>query len=110
MHIIDQIYFFQKSTSTGESTKSIYNPNLGSQLIVQVSGSATNFELCIKGAVDKLTPTTELGAINMSTFSVSKNITAFGIYSISVDGLYNISAEIKSITGGNLTVSAKIGF
>ena len=109
MHIIDCIDFFQKSTSAGESTKSISNTNLGSQLVVQVTGSATSFELCIKGAIDKLTPTAELGAINMSTFNVSKNITAFGIYAISVDGLYSISAEIKSITGGNLTVSAKIG-
>ena len=109
MHIIDCIDFFQKSTAVGESTKSISNPNLGSQLVVQVSGSATSFELCIKGAIDKITQATELGAINMSTFNVSKSITSFGVYAISVDGLHNISAEIKSIAGGNLTVSAKIG-
>lgn len=108
MAIIDSIIFFDKSTSSGESSVSISNIR-GSQLVVQVSGSATAFELHIKGALDKVSNTVSLGCINTKTFDVSHKITSNGIYAIAVDGMVNISAEIVSVTGGNVSAVARLG-
>lgn len=108
MRVIESIKFFDNATETGESAVSLSNVYC-SQLIVQVTGSATAFELHIKGALDKTSATTPLGCINTKTFDVSHKITANGIYAIAADGMTNISAEIVSITGGNVSVLAKMG-
>ena len=106
--MLDEIQFFKNATTAGESAYALKNPNLGSQLIVQVSGSATAFELDIKGAING-GATIQLGCIDMSSYSVSNKITANGIYVVAVDGISNISAELKSVTGGNVSAYARLG-
>lgn len=108
MRVIESIKFFDNATAAGESAVSLSNV-YGSQLIVQVTGSATAFELHIKGALDKTSATIPLGCINTKTFDVSHKITVNGVYAIATDGMTTISAEVVSITGGNISVLAKLG-
>ena len=46
MKVLNDFIFFSDATAAGESNV-LSNPNLGSQIIVQVSGTATNIDVQI---------------------------------------------------------------
>lgn len=108
MKVLDNFIFFSDATSPGTSNV-LSNPNLGSQLIVQTSGTATNFEVEILGQADINADFVPLSCINMTNFDVDSKIDYAGIFCVPTDGICKIKAEIKSVSGGDLTVFGKLG-
>lgn len=103
MQILENFIFFDNATS-GESNI-LTNPNLGSQLVIQVTG--TTFDIEVLGQADINGDFVALSAINQTNFGVGSHITAAGIYAISVGGIGKIKVRINSATGG-VTVFGKL--
>lgn len=108
MKVLDNFIFFSESTVAGESNV-LSNPNLGSQIIVQAGGTATNFEVQILGQADINANFVPLPCINMTTFDVDIKITTAGIYAVPVDGVCKIKAKVNAVAGGNVTVFGRLG-
>lgn len=105
MKVLDNFIFFSEASAAGESNV-LSNPNLGSQIIVQAGGTATNIDVQILGQTDIFVP---LSCINMTTFDVDSKITAAGIYAIPVDGVCKIKAKVNVVAGGKVTVFGRLG-
>lgn len=109
MNSLNNFKFFSNANAIAESNV-LSNPNRGSQLVLEVSGTATSFTLEVKGKVDaENTNYTNLAIINASDYSTSSAITSNGIYIIGVDGIGGIKLNLTSISGGNVTAFGKLG-
>lgn len=108
MKVLDNFIFFSEATTAGESNV-LSNPNLGSQIIVQAGGTATNFEVQILGQADINADFTPLSCINMTSFDVDSKIAAAGIYAVPADGICKIKAKVNAVAGGNVTVFGRLG-
>ena len=108
MKVLDNFIFFSEATTAGESNV-LSNPNLGSQIIVQAGGTATNIDVQILGQADINADFVPLSCINMTTFDVDSKITAAGIYAVPADGVCKIKAKVNSVAGGNVTVFGRLG-
>lgn len=108
MKILNDFIFFSNAAAAGESNV-LSNPNLGSQIIVQAGGNATNFEVQILGQADINADFTPLSCINMTSFDVDSKITAAGIYAVPADGICKIKAKVNSVAGGKVTVFGRLG-
>ena len=108
MKVLENFIFFDKAISTGESNV-LSNPNLGSQIIVQVGGTATAFEVQVLGQADINANFEPLSCINMGNFDVDNKITAAGIYAVPASGICKIKTIVNSVAGGAVTVFGKIG-
>ena len=108
MKVLDNFIFFSEATTAGESNI-LSNPNLGSQIIVQAGGTATNFNVEILGQADINADFVPLSCINMTTFDVDSKITAAGIYAVPVDGVCKIKAKVNTVSGGKVTVFGRLG-
>ena len=80
-----------------------------SQLVIQVSGTSTSFSLVVEGKVDANATRATIGVINNTDFSTPSAITAKGIYTMSVDGYYDVVVKLTAIGNGNITVYGKSG-
>jgi hypothetical protein len=109
MNNLNNFKFFSGATAIAESNV-LSNPNHGSQLVLEVSGTATSFTLSVKGKVDaENIAYTSLGIINASDYSTSSTITDNGIYIIGVDGIGGIKLNLTAVSGGNVTAFGKLG-
>ena len=108
MKVLDNFIFFNEATTAGESNV-LSNPNLGSQIIVQAGGTATNIDVQIFGQTDINSDFVPLSCINMTTFNVDSKITDAGIYAVPVDGVCKIKAKVNAVAGGNVTVFGRLG-
>lgn len=109
MRVKQSFKFFDAITTSAESN-SLLNLYDGSQLVIQVEGTATSFSIEVQGLVDgESNVYRPLAIINNFDFSILQEITEKGIYSIGVDGITKIKLNLISITGGNLTVFGKLG-
>ena len=109
MNVLKNFAFFKDASSAGESAV-LNNPNRGSVLTIEVTGSGS-FTLAVKGMVNtENTPPvyTNLAAIDMTTLSKAETITAPGIYAFGVDGINGIKAELSGVSG-TVTVFGRIG-
>ena len=108
MKVLDNFVFFNEATTAGESNV-LSNPNLGSQIIVQAGGTATNIDVQIFGQTDINSDFVPLSCINMTTFNVDSKITTAGIYAVPADGVCKIKAKVNAVAGGNVTVVGRLG-
>lgn len=108
MKVLDNFIFFSEATAAVESNV-LSNPNLGSQIIVQAGGTATNIDVQILGQTDINADFVPLSCINMTTFDVDSKITAAGIYAVPVDGVCKIKAKVNAVSGGKVTVFGRLG-
>lgn len=108
MKVLNDFIFFSNATAAGESNV-LSNPNLGSQIIIQVNGTATNLDVQIFGQTDINADFVALSCINMTNFDVDSKIAATGIYAVPADGIVKIKAKINAVAGGNVTVFGKLG-
>lgn len=108
MKVLNDFIFFSNASEAGESNV-LSNPNLGSQIIVQVNGTATNIDVQILGQTDINADFVALSCINMTNFDVDSKIAATGIYAVPVDGVCKIKAKINAVAGGNVTVFGRLG-
>ena len=108
MKVLDNFIFFSEATVNGESNV-LSNSNLGSQIIVQAGGTATNIDVQILEQADINADFVPLSCINMTTFDVDSKITAAGIYAVPVDGVCKIKAKVNAVAGGNVTVFGRLG-
>ena len=109
MNVLKNFAFFKDATASGESAV-LNNPNRGSVLTVEVTGSGS-FTLTVKGMVNVENDPpvySNLAAINMATLSKSETITDPGIYAFGVDGVNGIKAELSGVSG-TITVFGRIG-
>lgn len=109
MNVLKNFKFFEDATSAGESAI-LNNPNRGSTLTLEVTGTGT-FTLAVKGVVNvEIDPPvyTNLAAIKMANFDVVETLTAPGIYCIGVDGVNGIKAVLSAVSG-SVTVFGRIG-
>lgn len=95
MKVLDNFIFFSEASAAGESNV-LSNPNLGSQIIIQAGGTATNIDIQILGQTDINADFVPLSCINMTTFDVDSKITAAGIYAVPVDGVCKIKAKVNA--------------
>lgn len=108
MKIINAIQFLDNATSPQESEVLINTS--GSQLTLDISGSATTFALKILGSAT-LTVTdtwTPLSAINLSDYTIASIIATKGIYTIPIDGIGRIKISLTE-TNGATSVAGKVG-
>jgi hypothetical protein len=110
MNVKQTFTFFENASETGDSPICAV-PNFCDTLILEVSDTAAStFKMTIGGIVDSTTTTfTALQATNLSTGTVSNDISAVGIYEVDVDGLSNVEVMISSISGGSISVYGKLG-
>lgn len=73
----------------------------GNMMIIQLDTSAT---ITVKGGDVSSSTLYNLGAINMSDFSVVTSISAPGLYGINILGIDAISLEVSGGSGSNLLV------
>lgn len=79
----------------------------GEILKIQVDGTATSFSIEVLGSALEGLSYNSLRMKNDTTEIESNTITANGIYTIDVSGLYAVKFKIASISGGNITVLGK---
>ena len=107
MNVINDKTFLNGATATTIS-ESIGNANRGELLTLEVTGTATSFELKVEGVVNPSTTTWgELAYIssdNLVGTTISKN----GIYEVVVQSLSKIRVNLSSITGGNVSVYGRM--
>lgn len=109
MNVLKNFVFFKDASSAGESAI-LNNPNRGSILTVEVSGSGS-FTLTMKGIVntENVPPVySNLAAIDMAALAKTETITAPGIYCFGIDGIVGIKAELSNVSG-SVTVFGKTG-
>ena len=108
MRIINAIQFLSNATSPQESE--IMQNTYGSQLILDISGSAETFALQIlgKATIKDGTQWTPIGAINLSDFNIATTIATKGIYALPVDGIGCIKANLMEVNGA-ISVAGKVG-
>lgn len=107
MNVINNFVFFSNVSSTGDSN--ILKNLRGSELVINVNGTAT-YILSIQGLVNiEDNNWTALATINASDYSVANTITANGSYIIGIDGIAQIKVNISAISGGNVSVFGRLG-
>lgn len=98
MTILNDFKFFG-DVSEAKKSNILYNPQMASELILQVSGDG-NFSISIYGKVDREKEDSfKLSAINMKDFSIGDTITKSGIYVVAIEGVGEIYAELENIDG-----------
>ena len=103
---VNNFYFLQNATSATE-TDVTHNAS-GETLTLQVDGDASAFSFQIKGCVDLMSDEFyQLSGLDLD-FNTSKTITKTGIYTFGVDGISKLKLKLDSISGGSITVFAKI--
>lgn len=109
MNVLKNFVFFRDASSAGESAV-LNNPNHGSVLTVEVTGTGS-FTLTMQGTVNTENDPmvySNLAAINMAALAKSETITAPGIYAFGVDGINGIKAVLSGVSG-SVTVFGRIG-
>lgn len=108
MRTINAIQFLDNATSPTES-EVLMNGN-GSQLILDISGSAQTFALQVlgKATVKGGDQWTAIGAINLSDYTIATTIASKGIYAVPVDGVGSIKINLTEVNGG-ISVAGKVG-
>ena len=100
------VKLFDQATATEDVV--IDNVN-GDSMSLAVNGIFTSLTLKVQGVDDnENTVYNDIAAIKMSDFSICETITAAGLYEVSIDALAKIKVSITAISGGNVTVTAKI--
>lgn len=108
MYVIDSMKFLDGATSPQESEVLINTR--GSQLILDVSGTATTFALKVLGTAS-LEPSdswTTLAAISLSDYTTANTIASKGIYAVPIDGVGNVKISLTE-TNGAISVTGKAG-
>lgn len=108
MYIIESIQFFNNTTSPQES-EVLLNVG-GSQLTLNVTGSATTFAIKVLGSASIKSDDSwsTLAPINLGDYSISNTIATKGIYAVPVDGIGRIKLSLVE-TNGAISVSGKVG-
>lgn len=108
MRVINTLQFFDSATSPTES-EILMNTN-GSQLILDISGSAETFALQVlgKATIKDGTQWTPIGAINLSDYTITTTIATKGIYALPVDGIGCIKINLTEVNGA-ISVAGKVG-
>lgn len=99
---------FFKNQSTARIS-AVLVPNIeGNSLLIQVYGTGT-YSIEVRGKTGKENVDNYAVLSGFSTsYSIVNAIIAQGIYTYSVSGISGIVVEIKSITGGAITVHGSI--
>ena len=110
MNNLQDFVFFSNATTTGNSNI-LYNTNYGSQIILEVQGTAATIQIDVFGIVDMNNSSdwSTLSAIKASTYTIVSQISESGIYIIPVDGVSKIYISIAAVSGGNVNVFGKLG-
>lgn len=104
-----QNFKFLEYAKTVTESNVMSNPNNGSQLLLQVTGSGVGVSLKVYGLIDNEKDVFfELASINLKDFSTNNAITSNGIYAIGIDGISRIKVKVESITSGNVNVFGKV--
>ena len=94
---------------TAPTTSNALSIGRASQLVLQVSGTATSFSITVEGKVDANATRDTIGVIKNSDFTTPSAITTKGVYTMSVDGYYDVVVKLTAVSGGNITVFGKAG-
>lgn len=100
MNTIENVLFHNEA-STPETSTAIGNPNLGSQITIEVSG-ADELSLKVQGfcyGSEDDDNWTDLAVIDASSLSIKPDITKPGIYFVGIDGVTKIRTDLESVTG-----------
>ena len=107
MNVLKDKLFLSEETSTVISAF-MGNPNFGELLTLEITGTATSFELKVEGVVNPSTTTWEELAYISSDNLVGTTISKNGIYEVVVQSLSKIRVNLSSITGGNVSVYGRM--
>lgn len=93
--------------ATAATTSAIIRNEGSDDMAFQVEGTFTDVALTVQG---RTTPTSDfvaIAVIDLSSYAVtaSGEITAAGIYAIACDTLYEVRADLTSVTGGAVDVT-----
>jgi len=100
--ILNGLYFFENTTSTGDSE--IVGNTKGSILVLQVKCSGS-FSFSVQGCADlDNNEFKSIAAIDMSDLSVVTSIESEGIFQADISGLRKVKLSVDSVSGGELTV------
>lgn len=97
--------FHNAATATGRGT--VFPCENFNTMTFEVSGTATSFTLVPEGISFSSTPVA-LFVTNLNTGAGTASITANGLYRVTVTALLGVNMNLTAVTGGNVTVSAKI--
>lgn len=97
--------------ATSAVTSSVFVNSNCDLCAVQVYGTATAMKVQIQGMTDADSATWEnIASFNMGDLSLTEGddgMTAAGIYSVSVAGVTQVRINVASVSGGNVSVTAK---
>lgn len=108
MKVLQGFKFFDKCTTPSESNI-LNNSYGGSELSIQVDGTATSFEIVVSGKVNvEESEYHPIGVVALKDFSSYETVSDYGMFVVSLDGVSHIKMEITSVTGGYVTCFGKI--
>lgn len=113
MRILNHFVFFRGETTAIPSVNSLGH-SLGERLVIQVSDASESgsYKINIEGKTNDELGASEgwvsLLATNITTNASSVDITADGVYSMTVGGINQIRCNIATITDAEVTVFAKL--
>lgn len=104
--VIKRTKLFDQQTQDQERVMGV--GNRASSLILNVYGTSTEFSVIIRGVVDVDDDEWQIiSIIDMGSMTTKQSIDESGMYTIPLDGLCAISAELQ-ISNGDITASASI--
>ena len=97
--------------ATSAVTSGVFVNNNCDLCAVQVFGTATAMKIQVQGMTDADSATWEnIASFNMGDLSLTEGddgMTAAGIYAVSVAGISRVRVSVVSVSGGNVSVTAK---
>ena len=97
--------------ATSAVTSSVFTNNNCDLCAVQIFGTATAMKIQVQGKTDSQSSTWEsIASFNMGDLTLSDGnigMTTAGIYAVSVAGITQVRINVASVTGGNVSVTAK---
>ena len=120
---VEMVPFFgsvKSPVSAAAVSPSKWNSGCHKDMTVQFYGSATSFAAAIEGTVNTIGADgsnladadcqwVALGAVNLSTLATVANVTAAGIYEVTIAGVSRVRVNLSAVSGGSLTVVGALG-
>lgn len=107
MYVKEYIKLIDSATST--KVADIINNINCDTLSLNVSGTASSLNIIVEANnIFNSTAYQQIAIIKLSDFSINSSITSKGLYEIPIEGAANIKISLTSVSGGNVTVDARL--
>jgi len=95
--------------ATSATVADILNNTNCDTLSLNVSGTATSLTITIEANnIFNSTEYQSIAAIKLSDFSINETITSTGLFEIPIEATANIKVSLTSVSGGDVTVEARL--